>query len=29
MLDRKLPYEFVYETLRNMSCLFTPPIGIA
>lgn len=27
MLDRKLPYEFVYETLRNMSCLFTPPLS--
>ena len=25
MLDRKLPYEFVFETLRKMSSLFTPP----
>lgn len=25
MLDRRLPFEFVYETLREMSSLFTPP----
>ena len=30
MLDRRLPFEFVYETLKKMSSLFTPPpIGIA
>ena len=25
MLDRRLPFEFVLETLKKMSCLFTPP----
>ncbi len=25
MLDRRLPFEFVLETLRKMSSLFTPP----
>lgn len=27
MLDRKLPFEFVFDTLRKMSSLFTPPIS--
>lgn len=25
MLDKKLPFEFVFETLKKISCLFTPP----
>mgnify|MGYP002515852796 CR=1 FL=1 len=27
MLDRRLPFEFVYETLKKMSSLFTPPLS--
>lgn len=27
MLDKKLPFEFVFETLKKISCLFTPPLS--